>query len=262
MTIEDELREAMLVSYRDAYAQLGYRAARFKQSIDRNGALATAKRMLTPRTKLQRAGLDRLIEANRPDLSFEYVVVQPRFRKLFTEAEIAEAKRRLAEFRARAREVKRRRDNIYPDELELGRTYNEGAKRQVRVNAYERDPRARRACIEYHGCRCTVCDLEFEQLYGAIGRGFIHVHHLRPLAASGQAETVNPVRDLVPVCPNCHAMLHRGDRLLGIEELRQIVVHQATAHSVGILRSDMPAARSGNREGGGRHAPKGANRTR
>lgn len=223
MTLGDELTDAMLQSYRDAIEQIGYRAARFKQAVDRKGGLATAKRMLKPRSRVQRAGLDRLIEADRSDLSLEYIVLQPRFSTLFTAAELAEARRRLNEFKTKSVVARKERDNIYPDDLELGRTYNEGAKRQVRVNAYERDPRARAKCVEYHGHRCSVCDLSFAERYGDIGRGFIHVHHLRPLAAQGQAEAVDPKTDLVPVCPNCHAMLHRGGRLRTVAELRSVI---------------------------------------
>jgi hypothetical protein len=55
------------------------------------------------------------------------------------------------------------------------------------------------------------------------GRGFIHVHHLQPLSEAGGGETTDPEKDLVPVCPNCHYMLHRGDNLLSPEELRELL---------------------------------------
>ena len=111
----------------------------------------------------------------------------------------------------------------YPDELDEKQTYHDGAKRRVLVNAYERDPRARAECIAHHGARCSVCYFDFEASYGRIGQGFIHVHHLNPLSIGGKAQQVDPKRHLVPVCPNCHAMLHRGGRLRSINALRRIL---------------------------------------
>jgi len=108
--------------------------------------------------------------------------------------------------------------------LEPGRTYNDGAKKQVRVNRYERDPRARAACIAHHQAVCKVCELDFQKRYRSRGKGFIHVHHVRPLALNGEPDAVDPIKDLVPVCPNCHAMLHRGERLLTIDELRGMLI--------------------------------------
>jgi 5-methylcytosine-specific restriction protein A len=58
----------------------------------------------------------------------------------------------------------------------------EGAKRSITVNAYERDRAARQRCIRRWGLACTVCGFDFERTYGEIGSGFIHVHHLTPLA--------------------------------------------------------------------------------
>jgi 5-methylcytosine-specific restriction protein A len=96
----------------------------------------------------------------------------------------------------------------------------EGAKRQVFVNAFERNTTARQLCVRHYGARCQVCGFDFESVYGAIGAGFIHVHHLRELSEIGSAYKVDPVQDLRPVCPNCHAMLHRESPALTIEALK------------------------------------------
>jgi len=53
-----------------------------------------------------------------------------------------------------------------------------------------------------------VCKFNFEETYGEIGKGFIHVHHIKPLASSGETR-VDPYNDLVVVCPNCHSIIHR-----------------------------------------------------
>jgi 5-methylcytosine-specific restriction protein A len=97
----------------------------------------------------------------------------------------------------------------------------EGALSQVSRNAYERNPDARRRCIEHYGCRCSVCDFDFERTYGTLGNGFIHVHHLKPLSEIREAYVIDPITDLRPICPNCHAMIHRVAETMTIEELRK-----------------------------------------
>lgn len=113
----------------------------------------------------------------------------------------------------------------YPEELifENDLALTEGARRTVVVNAYERNTEARRRCIARWGCRCAVCNFDFLTTYGSIGSGFIHVHHLVPVSEIGQSYQIDPVNDLKPVCPNCHAMLHTSNPPLGIEQLREII---------------------------------------
>jgi 5-methylcytosine-specific restriction endonuclease McrA len=119
-----------------------------------------------------------------------------------------------------ARRTPQAPDKIHPETVPADREYITGAVRKVLVNAYERDPDARRACLKQHGTRCAVCAISFEQRYGPIGIGFIHVHHKKPLATR-EVYQLNPVSDLVPVCPNCHSMLHKYEPPLSIEELRE-----------------------------------------
>jgi 5-methylcytosine-specific restriction protein A len=89
-----------------------------------------------------------------------------------------------------------------------GARYPEGAVERVAMDRYERNRSARQACIAHFGATCQVCGLDFETVYGTIGQGFIEVHHLRELSTVGPGYTVDPVKDLLPVCPNCHTMLH------------------------------------------------------
>jgi 5-methylcytosine-specific restriction protein A len=95
----------------------------------------------------------------------------------------------------------------------------EGAVRTITVNAYERSARLRRRAISIHGTACAVCSMSFGDTYGDEFEGFIHVHHLRPLAALGGAADVDAKSDLIPVCPNCHAALHHGGKLRSVTEL-------------------------------------------
>ncbi|MBS1545771.1 MAG: HNH endonuclease [Bacteroidetes bacterium] len=99
----------------------------------------------------------------------------------------------------------------------------EGTAFTVRMTRFERDPRNRSACIAHHGMKCAVCGFDFQARYGLLGAGFIHVHHLNPLSSTKKAHRIDPVHDLRPVCPNCHAMLHRRKDVLSIEELKALI---------------------------------------
>lgn len=112
-------------------------------------------------------------------------------------------------------------DKSFPEDIADLSGVIEGAKRQITVNAYERDPTAKPRCIKKWGTICVVCDFDFSAVYGELGEGFIHVHHLTPIHTVGKAYELNPEEDLRPVCPNCHAILHRRKLTLSIEELRQ-----------------------------------------
>lgn len=99
----------------------------------------------------------------------------------------------------------------------------EGATRRVSVDVYERNPEARARCIDHHGTSCTTCGFNFGDVYGEIGRDFIHVHHLTPLSANAQEHAVDPINDLRPVCANCHAMIHRQEPPLHIDDLKAMI---------------------------------------
>jgi 5-methylcytosine-specific restriction enzyme A len=99
----------------------------------------------------------------------------------------------------------------------------EGARISVQVSRIERDPAARKKCMDYFGTSCSVCGFDFGRTYGALGNGFIHVHHLQPLAATKGKRKVDPKIDFRPVCPNCHEMLHKENPPLTIEALKAII---------------------------------------
>ena len=87
---------------------------------------------------------------------------------------------------------------------------------------YERSPVVRARAIALHGCSCCVCGLNFSESYGSIGDGFIHIHHVERVADSGE-RAINVREDVVPVCPNCHAMLHTRTPPLKPEELSELL---------------------------------------
>jgi 5-methylcytosine-specific restriction protein A len=108
----------------------------------------------------------------------------------------------------------------FPDEVGPDVVHLEGAVSTIQVNRFERDPAARRKCIAYYGAQCSVCEFDFYVAFGEIGRGFVHVHHILPISQIHGEYVVNPIADLRPVCPNCHAMLHRRQPPYSVEELR------------------------------------------
>lgn len=135
--------------------------------------------------------------------------------KFFSDDELADLSRRFS-----AHSIV---SDTIPEQVEVTEDLPEGATRKVRINAYERNREARRRCIEHYGPSCSVCGFNFSEVYGERGEGYIHVHHLLPLSKIGKKYRVNPIKDLRPVCPNCHSMLHWRGALLPLGELRALI---------------------------------------
>jgi hypothetical protein len=114
-------------------------------------------------------------------------------------------------------------DSVLPEEVVRPSGLVEGALRSITVNAYERNPQARRQCIEAHGTTCCICGFSFGAMYGELADGYIHVHHLRPLSEVNGEYVVDPIKDLRPVCPNCHAVLHLGGECRTIDEVKRML---------------------------------------
>lgn len=104
--------------------------------------------------------------------------------------------------------------------------YQEGSVRQVLVNAFERNPEARKKCIEHYGTSCQVCGMDYETTYGKAYAGIIQVHHIIPLSTIGKSYVCDPIKDLIPLCPNCHVAIHKkhaDGSIASVEELRRIM---------------------------------------
>jgi hypothetical protein len=115
-------------------------------------------------------------------------------------------------------------DIILPQEVEPfhNQIFREGAIRQIQVNAYERDRRARDTCVTHFGRRCVICRMAFGEVYGPDAASIIHVHHLVSLSELKGEYTVDPIKDLRPVCPNCHAVIHSRTPIYTIEEVEEL----------------------------------------
>ncbi len=100
----------------------------------------------------------------------------------------------------------------------------EGARCNVAADRYERNRSARQACLQANGTRCAICGFDFAEVYGPEFAGIVQVHHITPLSEIGREHQVDPMRDLIPVCPNCHVALHsKIDGTYAPEELRALM---------------------------------------
>ena len=140
------------------------------------------------------------------------------------------------------KELTRRGNNWYasdideyalPEEIcDKNDSFIEGAKITVSINSYERNPEARQKCIDIHGCYCSVCGFDFENFYGLYGAKYIHIHHLKPLYEIQSEYEVCPENDLIPVCANCHAMIHRGRRTISIDKMKSHISNKRVSNEV------------------------------
>ena len=102
--------------------------------------------------------------------------------------------------------------------------YEEGSLLDCHGSKYERNRKARNECLEYYGYTCRVCGFDFEKQYGNIGRNFIEVHHITEISSySGEKHKIDHINDFIPVCSNCHSMLHRTRPTLSIDELKRFL---------------------------------------
>lgn len=100
----------------------------------------------------------------------------------------------------------------------------EGQPHKRYVTYYERNPKLRRQAIAIHGKTCKACGFNFKDYYGEYGANFIHIHHLSPVSELSGPTIINPETDMIPLCANCHAMIHRQkDKTLSILELKNMI---------------------------------------
>ncbi|OGA51638.1 MAG: hypothetical protein A3F74_10650 [Betaproteobacteria bacterium RIFCSPLOWO2_12_FULL_62_58] len=116
-----------------------------------------------------------------------------------------------------------RAPNDHGDEVTRESVFVEGATTQVLVNRFERNVQAREKCLEVHGYVCKACGIDFEKTYGGIGKHCMHVHHVVPIGSVRKEYQLSPEKDLVPLCPNCHYMIHRREPPFTVAEIRAMI---------------------------------------
>ncbi|MGY0701802.1 HNH endonuclease [Bacillus subtilis] len=102
--------------------------------------------------------------------------------------------------------------------------FKEGSPKDFYGKRYERNPENRLLAIQKHGLNCFVCGFNFEDVYGEHGKDFIEIHHIKPLSSFKKETLINPEKDMIPLCANCHRMIHRKrDKVLQVEELKKMI---------------------------------------
>ena len=103
----------------------------------------------------------------------------------------------------------------------------EGKKKIVYTTRYERDPKIRRTFLatRIKPYKCEVCGMDFERVYGEIGKDVIEVHHKKPLYIDGVEQEVYPTEEyLACLCANCHRIIHKyKGKIMSVEELKELV---------------------------------------
>ncbi|MBG6224817.1 5-methylcytosine-specific restriction protein A [Arthrobacter sp. CAN_A2] len=116
---------------------------------------------------------------------------------------------------------------------------------RVQVNRFERDPDVRRVVVAHRGAACHACGLDFEQRYGLDGGDLVQMHHITPPEYVDADYAVDPLVDLVPLCPSCHVVAHsRWPRPYGISELRVMLARSGFLRGTA-LTDEQLAAESG-----------------
>ena len=110
----------------------------------------------------------------------------------------------------------------------IHKEYWEGNVQKKLYTIYERNIDARNDCIKINGFTCNVCGIKLEDIYGDIGKDFIHVHHKKFHSSIKKVHKIDPKTELTTVCPNCHSMLHKKDdgKYLTIDELKKRIIRQ------------------------------------
>jgi 5-methylcytosine-specific restriction protein A len=99
----------------------------------------------------------------------------------------------------------------------------EGKQNKYLTNTYERNLKAREICLKYYGYKCIICGFDFEKIYGEIGKGIIHVHHVNKISEINGEHEIDPIKELVPVCPNCHTVIHSKKEMYTIDGMNEII---------------------------------------
>ena len=96
-----------------------------------------------------------------------------------------------------------------------GHIIEDASGKKIYIKTYERNSKARVACLNHYGAKCQICGFDAKEVYGSEFEGKIEVHHIKPINERDGTYKIDPEKDLIPVCPNCHMILHT--KINGIE---------------------------------------------
>ncbi len=122
---------------------------------------------------------------------------------------------------------------IYDENLVI----EEGIRRVKNIQVYDRSKRLREAAIRYHTInghlKCSACSFNFYVVYGEKGKGYIEIHHQKPIFQYEDHDIAKfieqAIQNVAPVCSNCHRMIHREKNApMPVEKLKQLVEYTRT----------------------------------
>lgn len=121
------------------------------------------------------------------------------------------------------------------------REETEGERKHItkEMEVIHRNPQLRQQCISRYGYQCQCCGMDFAEMYGeTLGANFIEVHHLKPISTfetDGIPEDF--VENLVPLCSNCHSMIHHIEQSEHpLRELRE--AYKGAKKELRVLKED------------------------
>ena len=107
-----------------------------------------------------------------------------------------------------------------PNSADSDQITTEGFLSEVKFFRSKRNRAIRNQCAERDHYTCQACGFNFEKVYGKRGKGFIEIHHIKPLSSYDGEHEVK-LEELIALCSNCHSMVHNGGELVKVEELRE-----------------------------------------
>lgn len=116
------------------------------------------------------------------------------------------------------------------DNIENIEKYAEGSVKAILINSYERNQSARNACLEHFKrknggtVKCEICDFSFKKIYGKQFEDKIHIHHVVEISTIKKEYKIDPISDLIPVCPNCHYIIHSRKPAYTPCEVKKMIV--------------------------------------
>ncbi|MEE1072395.1 MAG: hypothetical protein U0L26_08420 [Cellulosilyticum sp.] len=93
---------------------------------------------------------------------------------------------------------------------------------QPEEGALDYKARIKKECLEYYGAICDICGFDFGYTYGEAYEDCIEVHNVNGTDEEIKEDT-HPVQDLIPVCCNCHRIIHSQNPPISVEKMRKIV---------------------------------------
>lgn len=99
---------------------------------------------------------------------------------------------------------------------------NEGERIERIINISKRNRKLRDKVIKKSKGTCQVCGRQLKDIYGGFGDGVLEVHHQTPLAARKGRPSKTHIKDLIAVCPNCHAVLHKMEKHPSVKTTKRL----------------------------------------